>query len=503
MRVDDAADDAADDPDQGAPTPRRVPLGPRYLRLLGSAGAANLGDGIMAVAIVWLASFLTRDAVLITLVALASRLPWLLFTLHAGVLADRYDRLKLVASMDAVRALVVTALTVGVVTVQSDLPDPAEVADGSASAPGAGWLLTGLCATAFLLGAAEVVRDNAAQTLLPAIVPRARLETANGRLWGVETVTNSFVGPPLAGALIGVAAAVPFGVNAGLLAIAAALVASIARRRPQPAGPTESRGAAEAPESTPTVPSADQRPGQQPDRTRSRSWSAEIAEGFGWLWAHRVLRDLALALGALNLLGSLTSAVFVLFVQDALGLFEGWQFGLVLTGMATGAVLASVLGDRVVERLRRGTALAASVAAIAAASAVIGISTSALVVWSAGAAEGFFVVLWNIITVSLRQRIIPDQLLGRVNSVYRLFGWGTLSVGSLAGGLTVAAAEPLLGREWALRSVFLVTAAGMSVILAVVIRRLNSSAIDAAIAGSEAGGASEGASDSDGINETS
>lgn len=456
----------------GAPRP---PLGPRYMRLLGSAGAANLGDGIMTVAVVWLATSLTRDPLLITLVTLASRLPWLLFTLHAGVLADRYDRLRLVATMDVMRAGVVAALTLAVAAVQTDLPDPAEVAAGTASAPAAGLLLTGLCVAAFLLGAAEVVRDNAAQTLLPAIVPKERLETANGRLWGVETATNSFLGPPLAGALVGVAAAVPFGVNAALLATAAALVVSIARGTPRT--PASVRDAVPASDSTSSHLPAEGSTGS----TGSDTWNSDIAEGFRWLWAHPVLRLLALSLGALNLLGAITSAVFVLFVQDVVGLFEGWQFGVILTGMATGGVTASIVGDRVAERLRRGTALAVSVTAMAAATMVIGVSSSAYVVWAAGAFEGFFVVLWNIVTVSFRQRIIPDRLLGRVNSVYRLFGWGTIALGSLSGGLIVSAAEPLLGREWALRSVFLLAAAGMLLVLMAVVRSLHNDALERAL----------------------
>ena len=456
----------------GAPRP---PLGPRYMRLLGSAGAANLGDGIMTVAVVWLATSLTRDPLLITLVTLASRLPWLLFTLHAGVLADRYDRLRLVATMDMMRAGVVAALTLAVAAVQTDLPDPAEVAASTASAPAAGLLLTGLCVAAFLLGAAEVVRDNAAQTLLPAIVPKERLETANGRLWGVETATNSFLGPPLAGALVGVAAAVPFGVNAVLLATAAALVVSIARGTPRT--PASGRDAVPASDSTSSHLPAEGSTGS----TGSDTWNSDIAEGFRWLWAHPVLRLLALSLGALNLLGAITSAVFVLFVQDVVGLFEGWQFGVILTGMATGGVTASIVGDRVAERLRRGTALAVSVTVMVAATMVIGVSSSAYVVWAAGAFEGFFVVLWNIVTVSFRQRIIPDRLLGRVNSVYRLFGWGTIALGSLSGGLIVSAAEPLLGREWALRSVFLLAAAGMLVVLMAVVRNLHNDALERAL----------------------
>jgi hypothetical protein len=314
--------------------------------------------------------------------------------------------------------------------------------------------------------------------MLPALVPRSRLETANGRLWGVETVANSFAGPPLAGVLLGVAAAVPFGVNAGLLTLAAVLVASIAARTP-----------ATAPGSVPSAPPQDAAPAApgspSPAPEAAVTWSSAIAEGLRWLWAHRVLRTLALSLGALNLLGALTSAVFVLFVQDVLGLFDGWRFGLLLTGMAVGGVMGSLVGDRVAERMRSGTALAVSVAGMTVATLVIALSSHALIVWAAGAVEGFFILLWNVITVSFRQRIIPDRLLGRVNSVYRLFGWGTIALGSLGGGVVVALAQPLVGREWALRSVFLLAAAGMLCALIVLLRRLDNRTIEAAVAAAE------------------
>jgi MFS family permease len=143
------------------------------------------------------------------------------------------------------------------------------------------------------------------------------------------------------------------------------------------------------------------------------------------------------------------------------------------------------VGDRVAERLRRGTALLVSVAGMTLATIVIALSSHALLVAAAGALEGFFILVWNIITVSFRQRIIPDRLLGRVNSVYRLFGWGTIAVGSLGGGAVVVLAQPLLGREWALRSVFLLAAAGMLVALVVIMRRLDNRTIDAAIAAAE------------------
>lgn len=430
----------------------RGPLGPNYRRLFGSAACANLGDGVMTVAVVWLASSLTRDPLLITLVGLASRLPWLLFSLPAGVLADRYDRHRLVAWMDVARCVVVGLLAIPVTLMQGRLPDPEELAAGAAPAAGAGVLLAALCVAALLIGFAEVVRDNAAQTLVPSIVPADRLERANGRLWGAESAANNFIGPPLGGVLIGLAIGLPFALNAAMLAVSAALVFAIDIPRTRAAATAASR----------------------------RGWRSEIGEGLRWLWRHDVLRALALLLGAMNFLSAMTFAVMVLFVQEVLGLFEGWQFGLVLTGVATGALVGSVLSDRVTARMRHGTALLCTMVGSALGMAGIGLTSSAVLVWLLGVGTGFLIVLWNVITVSLRQRVIPDALLGRVNSVYRFFGWGTISLGTLLGGVIVTLAEPGMGREWALRLPFLAAAAGNLALLAYAVPRIGNTRLERA-----------------------
>jgi hypothetical protein len=240
-------------------------LGPNYWKLFTASSFANLGDGLMWVAVLWLASSLTRDATVIALVGLASRLPWLLFSLPAGVITDRYDRRKLVAWMDVARFAVIAVFAVVVVASQDGLPKPEALAAGDAAPPAnAATLLTLLCLAALLIGFAEVVHDNSAQTLMPSVVAKNQLERANGRLWSAETIMNSFVGPPLSGLLLGIAVALPFFVNAGLLAVAAALIFALA-------GTFTPRG------------------GVAPGKI---AWRAEIGEGFGWLWNHRLLRAL-------------------------------------------------------------------------------------------------------------------------------------------------------------------------------------------------------------------
>ncbi|MBP8918291.1 MAG: MFS transporter [Micropruina sp.] len=439
----------------------RQPLGPNYRKLFSSSAAANLGDGVMSIAVVWLASALTRDALAIAAIGLLSRLPWLVFALPAGVIADRVDRRRLVGWMDVVRFALVAGFGLMVLAQQDGVPTPEQLAAGAAPPASAPLLLALLGLLALLLGFAEVLRDNTAQTLMPAVVEKHQLERANGRMWGVETVMNNFVGPPLAGVLLGLALALPFLANAGLLAVSAALVFALT--------------------------GSFQRPAEH--RTTGRiAWRAEIGEGFRWLWRHPLLWAFALLLGGLNLLGALGTVVLVLFVQEVLGLYEGWQFGLVITGMATGGVLGSLVADRISRRLSPGTSLLAAIAGSGLAFLAEGLATSPLTFWTAGVLGGLTVVLWNVITVSLRQRLIPDRLLGRVNSVYRFFGWGTISLGTALGGLLVSAAEPLLGREWALRAPLLLAGACTLALLPYAIPRVGTPQIRAAeTAASETG----------------
>lgn len=434
--------------------PPKLRLGANYWKLFSASTLTNLGDGLMSVAVVWLASSLTRDPLWITVVGLATRLPWLLFSLPAGVITDRYDRRYLVAAMDVVRFAVIAAFAVVLFFHQQGLPTPEELA-GGAPAPAQGTLLLlALTTMALVLGCAEVLRDNTAQTLLPAVVDKRLLEKANGRMWGAETAMNNFAGPPLAGFLVAIALAIPFGANAALLAVGAVLIFSL---------------------------KGDFRPsGGAVQRSARIQWRAEIGAGFMWLWRHSLLRALALLLGASNLAGAVQMALFVLFAQDVLGLFDGWQYGLLLTGVATGAIIGSLTAERIAAVLGEGRSLVAAIIVFALGYVAIGLSSLALVVWAISVLIGLMIVLWNVITVSLRQRIIPDHLLGRVNSVYRFFGWGTLSIGTLLGGLLVTWLEPSLGREWALRAPFLIAGVLSALLLPYAWTRVNATTIGVA-----------------------
>lgn len=409
--------------------PGRTLLGRAYHRLWTAAVVSNTGDGVAAVALPLLAETLTRQPLLFAGVTVANRLPWLLFSLQAGAIADRVDRRRLMALTNVVRCLLVAALATAVVG------DLASI-----------WLLY---TVGFGLGMAETLYDNASQAFLPAVVgDRELLEQANGRLMAGEIVTNQFLGPPLGGFLFGLGAAVPILFDAGTFAVSAALIASlgglIATRRPsEPAAP----------------------------RRRMRS---EIAEGLRWLRGHRLLRSLAVLLGAMNFTSTMLFAVFPLYAVgegSALGL-SGFGFGLLLTTTAVGSTIGSMLSARLVTRFGRGPMLWSTLLASVVVPLVIASTADAVVVGGAFAAFGVAVVLWNVITVSLRQAIIPDRLLGRVNSVYRFLGWGSMPLGSLAGGATAAL--------WSVQTTFVVSGLVMAVAIVPFARVIRTATIEQA-----------------------
>lgn len=427
------------------------PLGRNYWRLWVGSVVANFGDGISAVAYPWLASAVTRDPLAIALVGLATRLPWLVFTLPAGVITDRVDRRKVVMWMDVARFVITLAVAGVVLAAQGDLSAPGSSSvDNTQSS--SGFLLAVLYISGLLFGFAEVLRDNAAQTLLPSIVDKPQLQRANGRMWGAEAAMNQFAGPVAAGFLLAVAFSLPFFVNAGIFAVAAAMTFLVA---------------------------GDFRPRRSVD-TPKTTWRADIEEGFVWLWTRPFLRSLAISLGILNALGMATLATLVLFAQEILGLGAA-GFGVMMWAGAAGGIIGSLVAERVSRRLGNGPSLFATIVAGAVTSAIIGVTSISAVVWIMFLIGSFTAVLWNVITVSLRQTIIPDHLLGRVNSVYRMFGWGMMPIGSLAGGLLVGLGERLVSRDFGLRLPFLVAAAAHLLLLIYALPRLNSARIEEAL----------------------
>ena len=402
-------------------------LGPGYRKLWAASTISNLGDGVTLVAGPLLAASLTRDPALVAGLTFAQQLPWLLFSLPSGALVDRLDRRLLMGTVDAFRAVVIGVLGLAVLGGWASLPL--------------------MYAAFFLLGTAETLFANASLAILPSVVPKESLEKANGRLFAAELVTNQFAGGPIGGALFAVAAAIPFLLDAGTFAASAALILALRGRfRPM-----------------------------RPEGSAEIGLVGEITEGIGWLARHRLLLVLAIMLGAGNLTFSATFSILVLFAQDVLGL-GSVGYGLLLTAMGVGGLFGSLLAERIGGWLGTGRALFLVALIEGPTFAAIVLSGNPFVVGALLALDGLVAFAWNVLTFALRQVLIPDVLLGRVTSVYRLVGVGSGAIGALIGGL--------LARELSLTAPFWFSAVLMTVVALASLPFVNNRTVAEARAGS-------------------
>ena len=420
--------------------PATRPLGGNFWRLWTASVVSNTGDGVSSVALPLLAESLTRDPLLFAGVAIAGRLPWLLFALQAGAIADRVDRRRLMFLSNGARFLMTALLGVAV------LGDVHSI-----------WLLYGI---SIGLGVAETLFDNANQAILPRVVTdKELLERANGRLFAGEITTNQFVGPPLGGFLFGFAAAVPILFDAGTFLVSAGLIFALtgtyttsrtkkSERDVQELDPSGRAAPTTLSDADADEVAAEGRGGASP-RGRSSGLWIDVREGLRWLWQHRLLRTLGILLGFLNGTAMMMMAIFALYAvgeESVLGLGPV-GFSVLLTAGAFGSIAGSFASEKLIGLVGRGPALWMTLASGVVVPVMMALTSSAVVVAIAWVFFGFTSVVWNVITVSMRQTIIPDELLGRVNSVYRFLGWGSMPLGSLLGGV-LAAAFGIRGPFW-------------------------------------------------------
>lgn len=404
-----------------------MPAAPRshLPRFIIASGLTNLADGIAIVVWAWVATLLTRDPFLISLMPVALRLPWVVFALPAGLVTDRVNRKHLILAMDIVRAVAFGGATLAV-ALALPLATPSET---GIAQPG---LFTMLLVSALVIGTAEVFRDNAAQTMLPALVAHDHLETANGRLWSVELVGNALIGPAIGAVLIAYIVWLPFAANAVAFALAALMIIGLQGRF-------------------------------SPGRHATRNWTSELREGLSYLRNAPLLRLLAVVTGFWNLFDQMVMIALVLYAQEVLGL-GAQSYGLMLAFAAVGGIAGGLVGDTIVRRF--GPGRTAQWAQLFSAFAFIAIpfAPDAVSVALILAAFQFSGIVWNTVSVSYRQRTIPDALLGRVNSVYRLLAWGMMPIGLILSGALVNMASSVLSRDAALAVPFIVAASGVLIL---------------------------------------
>ena len=402
---------------------KRSPLGRNYQRLWMANAVSVAGDGVTVTAGPLLAASITHDPLLVAGALFAQQLPWLIFALFSGALVDRLEPARLMVIVDLLRAAAIGGLA-------------ASVLAGTAH-------LAALYGALFILGLGATVSNTAALSLPPLLVGPADLIRANAGLQGVQLVGVDLVGPPLGAYLFVLAAGLPFAFDAATFVVGAALIASIRRRRP---------------------------PDPVPDHTGLRR---EIVEGIRWLLAHPGMRMLAVTLCVMNIMLGSTLAILVLYVRARLGL-GAIGYGTLLACSAAGGVIGTVIVQRLLARfdasllLRAGLIIECANYVSLALARRPWVAAVTLVVW--GVHNG----VWNMVTVTLRQTVVPEQLRGRVNSVYYTFAIGGLALGDVAGGL--------LARGLGLTAPFWVAAVAIAV-LAMLAWRLFSSDRLAAEAG--------------------
>ncbi|QAY63565.1 MFS transporter [Xylanimonas allomyrinae] len=396
-------------------------LGGPYRWLLASAWTSNIGDGIALAAGPLLVASQTRSAVLVALAALLQRLPWLLFGLWAGAVADRLDRRRVVMVANVLRAVVVASLCAAIVT-------------GAVN-------IRVVLATMFLYGVAEVFADTTSQTLLPALVPRRHLSVGTHRMQAAFLTCNQLVGPPVGAFLFALGAVFPFVVQVVCALLAVVLVARIA-----------------------SSPAPDGAPGLVVQRGAERTHvRRDIADGVRWVWGHAPVRTLALVILVFNVTWAAAWSVLVLWSRDHLGMSEV-GFGLLTTASAVGGLAGTALYSRIERRFSLAAVMRGCLLLEVATHLALALTTAGWLAIVIMVEFGAYAFVWGTVSTTVRQRAVPQRLQGRVGSVYMMCVFGGLVAGQALGGL--------IAERWGLTAPFWFAFAGAGLTLACIWRPL-------------------------------
>lgn len=389
-----------------------VRMGRGFRWLLASSWISNLGDGIALAAGPLLVASQTDDPLLVALAGLLQRLPWLIFGLHAGVIADRHDRRRIVVAVNVVRAAVLVVLAA---TIASDTVNVAVVLGAM-----------------FALGTAETFVDITAGTLLPMIVDQSDLGVANARLGVGHITVNQLAGPPIGALLFAAGMALPFATQAVCMALGAMLVARIS---------LDVGSAVTA---------------RQPVRS-------EIMAGVRWLWNHPAVRTLTLTVVSFNITFGATIAVLVLYARERLGLDE-IGFGLLTTVGAVGGIIGTSGYGWLERRLGAAHLMRIGLVIETLTHLSLALTTLPAIAFAVLFVFGLHESVWGTTVQTVRQRAVPLEFQGRVASVYLMSLQGGLVVGAALGGL--------IARTWGITGPYWFAFVGSAVILLTIWRQL-------------------------------
>jgi MFS family permease len=406
-------------------------LGPSFRWLLASAIFSNLGDGIALAAGPLLVASQTGDPFLVAMAYFVQVTPPLLFSLWAGAAADRLNRRTIAIVLNVARAVVLGFLAATIVT-------------GSVN-------IALVLGALFLLSTAETFADIAEGSLLPRLVPREHLTTANARMSGAFLGVNQLIAPPIGAFLFVAGAAIPFAADAACFVLGALLISRLARdvgahhRDDAPAGDVGN-------------------PAPQ-----AQGVMRDIAEGVRWLAAHPAMRTLVITIVAFNVTYGAAWSVLVLYVRDQLGMGE-IGYGIITAAAAVGGIVGTLAYDALTRRFSLSDLMRAGLLIETATHLTLALTSSPLVALVIFFLFGAHAFVWGTTATTIRQRAVPDELYGRVSGVYRVGIFGGLVAGAPIGGF--------LAREYGITAPFWFGFVGSAILVALLWRQFSHIAHD-------------------------
>ena len=361
-------------------------LGRSFRFLFAGITINNAGDGVLISAGPLLVASLTQDPFLVSLALFLERLPTILFGIHGGVAADRFDRRRMVVAADLVRAALLAGVFVAVVTGVATI-----------------WLVL---VALFAMGTAEVLADSASSTILPSIVARADLGTANARASGAMLLTNQLLMPPIGAFLFAVDRSIPYATDAICFVAGAILISRVVTPVREP----------------------------RAERTSVRD---DLVEGLRWLMGHPPMRTLTLTILAFNVTFGAAWAVLVLYAQQRLGM-DAVGFGLITSAIAIGGIVGTVSYGWLERHFHLGDIMRVGLLIETLTHLVLALTTSPIVALGMLAVFGAHGFVWGTTSTVVRQRSVPDDVLGRVGGVYRVAIQGGIVIGTPIGGVIAA-----------------------------------------------------------------
>ncbi|SNU01732.1 Predicted arabinose efflux permease, MFS family [Ruaniaceae bacterium KH17] len=361
-------------------------MGRNFRWLLATSWTSNIGDGIAIAAAPLLIASMTSSPILVASGSVLMFLPWLIFGLHAGAIADRFDRRRLIMVANSSRGIVVVALVAFLISGVANI-----------------WIVL---ACSFLYGLAEVFVDTASQALLPSIVQPADLGVGNARLQAGYIVANQFAGPPLGAFLFAAGRACPFMVQIVAVALAVVLVSRM-RLEPVPqAGAIESK---------------------PPVRT-------EIAEGLRWLRHNAPVRTLVIIILTFNVTWAAPWGVLVLYATEYLKMGEV-GYGMLTAASAVGGMIGVAMFGWLERHFSFATLMRVCLSMEVAMHLAFALTKSGTVALVIMFFFGLYAFVWGTISTTVRQRLVPAGLQGRIASVNMVGVFAGMVIGNALGGV--------------------------------------------------------------------